>query len=155
MFELLYQADRYWTVPGDPVYDPRTQAWVETDRGPEVTRYLSRQPTHPSESPRFVEYGPQRVVLEVDMRTPGLVVLADVFYPGWRLTVDGGPAELLRVNRLMRGAAVPSGRHRLVYTFEPASFRLGAAGTGLGLLACAAVVFWARRGRRTGEEVAT
>ena len=29
-------------------------------------------------------------------------------------------------NRLMRGAAVAAGHHRLVYTYEPRSFQIGA-----------------------------
>ncbi|MFO0909912.1 MAG: YfhO family protein [Isosphaeraceae bacterium] len=64
-------------------------------------------------------------------RDPGRRVL-----PGWELTIDGQPAPIYRTNRMMRGAAVPSGRHRLVYTFNPRSFRLGrqVSGFGLGLL---------------------
>ena len=56
-----------------------------------------------------------------------MVILADIDYPGWRLTIDGRDAPIHRVNRLMRGAAVPAGRHRLAYTFAPKSFRVGGA----------------------------
>ena len=48
--------------------------------------------------------------LTAHLSEPGLVVLADVFYPGWRLSIDGKEAEILRVNRMMRGAAVEAGR---------------------------------------------
>ena len=68
---------------------------------------------------------------------PGLVILADVYYPGWTLTIDGRPAPILRANRLMRGAAVESGTHRLVYTYRPGSFRLGALISLGGLIAAA------------------
>jgi hypothetical protein len=43
------------------------------------------------------------------LRSTGLVVLADVHYPGWPLTVDGQPAEILRTNRAMRGVIDPGG----------------------------------------------
>jgi uncharacterized membrane protein YfhO len=56
-----------------------------------------------------------------------MVILADVYYPGWRLTIDGRDAPIYRANRTMRGAAVPAGRHRLTYTFAPTSFRVGGA----------------------------
>ncbi len=70
-------------------------------------------------------------------RSPGLVILADVYYPGWELTIDGKPAPIYVVNRLMRGAAVPAGTHRLVYSYTPRSFLVGRAGSilGLGVLA--------------------
>jgi uncharacterized membrane protein YfhO len=54
-----------------------------------------------------------------------MVVLADVYYPGWRLTIDGRDAPIHRANRMMRGAAVGAGRHRLVYSYSPDSFRVG------------------------------
>jgi uncharacterized membrane protein YfhO len=68
---------------------------------------------------------PQRVELDVTLEAPGIVVLADTFYPGWKLTIDGKPAAIYRANRLMRGAAVPAGKSRLVYTYDPPSFRVG------------------------------
>ena len=42
------------------------------------------------------------------------------------LVIDGNPAPILRANRMMRGAALPAGKHTLVYTYEPDSFRIGA-----------------------------
>ena len=68
---------------------------------------------------------PEQAVLDVRLDSPGLVVLADVDYPGWELTIDGKPAPIYRVNGVMRGAAVSSGRHRLVYTYAPRSFKIG------------------------------
>jgi hypothetical protein len=44
----------------------------------------------------------------------------------------------------MRGAAVTAGRHTLVYTYDPDSFRIGGALSMVGLVAMAALVPWAR-----------
>ena len=75
--------------------------------------------------------------LKRSQRVPvsGLVILADTFYPGWRLAIDGVPAPILQANHLMRGAAVKSGVHRLVYTYEPDSFRDGLRLTIAGAVA--------------------
>ena len=81
--------------------------------------------------------GPDRVEIEANLESPGVVVLADVYYPGWKLTIDDQPAPIYRVNRMMRGAAVPEGRHRLVYTYQPRSFRIGGMITLAGLAAFA------------------
>ena len=43
-------------------------------------------------------------------------------------------------NRMMRGAAVEAGSHRLVYTYRPRSFRLGMM---VSLAALAVVALWA------------
>ena len=82
-------------------------------------------------------YEPQRVELTARLERPGVVVLADVYYPGWTLTIDGRPAPLYRANRMMRGAATASGTHTLVYTFQPRSFYVGLALSAVGLASLA------------------
>lgn len=93
---------------------------------------------------------PLCVELDVQLASAGLVVLSDLDYPGWELTVetDGRSRHvpIVRANRVMRGAALPAGRHRLVYRYRPRSVFHGAAISGasvLGLLAIALVGrFW-------------
>ncbi len=131
---LLYNDDPIWTIPGHLVFDLRTGALIETDQPERLRGYLARRPVEPGESVAVVSHGPQRVELTAVLNHPGVVVLADTYFPGWRLTIDGTPAPIFRANRLMRGAPVPAGRHTLVYSFEPMSFRIG------GLISTAGVV---------------
>ena len=91
--------------------------------------------TRPSETVKVTYPNPQRAVLEAKLESPGLVILSDVYYPGWELTIDGKPAPIYQVNALMRGAAVGSGSHRLVFTFVPLSFRVGCLVSIFGLAA--------------------
>jgi hypothetical protein len=87
---------------------------------------------------------PQRVEIEARLSSPGLVVLADAFYPGWTLSVttDGvaRDAPIVRTNRVMRGAMLPPGHHRLVYEYRPASVLVGAAISGLTAVALLTIV---------------
>jgi hypothetical protein len=92
---------------------------------------------HLQESCRVVRYEPSRVEIEAELERPGLVVLCDQFYPGWRLEVETAgqgtrEAPILRTNRMMRGAWLPAGRHRLTYRYRPAAFLWGAWLSGLG-----------------------
>ena len=145
--QILYQGDEFWRVPGLPVRDPHRVAWVETDEPKEVDRFLSRAEPDPSETVTVTRDEPQRVELTAVLRSPGLVVISDVYYPGWNLTVDGRPAEILRTNRAMRGVPLDAGTHRLVFRYEPMSFRLGIVLSLIGLATLAALVGWAMRGR--------
>jgi uncharacterized membrane protein YfhO len=106
-------------------HDPRAVAWVEVDLKRELQPFLSGRPPRSTETVKVSYPTPQRADLEVTLESPGLVILSDLYYPGWELTIDGLPAPIYRVNRLMRGAAVPTGRHRLVYSYNPRSFRVG------------------------------
>jgi uncharacterized membrane protein YfhO len=51
-----------------------------------------------------------------------ILVLNDLYYPYWRVYVDGGERELLQANYLFRGVYVKAGEHKVVFRFEPLSW---------------------------------
>jgi hypothetical protein len=131
--EVLYARDLFWNDPTLPLYDPHAVAWVSRTDLSQIMPRLSGQPPAPSESVTVRYPNPQRAILDVTLESPGLVILSDVDYPGWRLTIDDEPAPIYRVNVSMRGALVSAGSHRLVYSFAPRSFYVGLIGSTLGL----------------------
>ncbi len=95
---------------------------------------------------------PTRVELAATLDRPGLVVLCDQFFPGWELDVASDdtparPAPILCTNRVMRGAWLEPGNHRLIFRYRPASFTWGAVATAASciLLAARGVVRRIRR----------
>ena len=66
-------------------------------------------------------YEPNELTYEVNSRKGGVVVFSEVYYPGWTATVDGQPAELGRVNYILRALNVKPGKHDVVLTFKPKS----------------------------------
>lgn len=64
----------------------------------------------------------------------GAVVLADAWYPGWVVEVDGQPAEALRAWGFVRAVQVSEGPHAIRWSYRPWSFRIGAALSLLALL---------------------
>ncbi len=89
-------------------------------------------PSLGDESCHVVRNDPNHVEIEAVLHSPGLVVLADIYYPGWKLEVEsnGEPAtsmSILRTNRMMRGVLLPAGKHRLTYRYQPVTFKIGAA----------------------------
>jgi len=50
-----------------------------------------------------------------------LLVFSEIYYPGWTATIDGKPAELGRVNYILRALNVPKGSHKVVLSFFPKS----------------------------------
>ncbi len=77
---------------------------------------------------------PGRVTVAADMACKGLLVLADVNYPGWKVRVDGEAAELLTVNGMQRGVALSKGWHTVEFVYRPTSAILGGALTFVGTL---------------------
>ena len=68
---------------------------------------------------------PTVAIVEVDMAAPGLLVLGDSCYPGWTVTVDGEPAELLCTNYLVRGVELEAGPHRVRFEYRSRALSAG------------------------------
>ncbi len=139
MREILYADDPIWHDSTMTAYDPHRLVWIDPVERLALRRFLTGKSPRPGETARVTYPAPDRVEIEASLKSPGVVVLADVYYPGWKLTIDGQSAPIYRVNQIMRGAAVVEGRHRLVYTYEPRSFRIGGAISLAGLAIFAAL----------------
>jgi hypothetical protein len=61
------------------------------------------------------------------------LVLTDTYYPGWEAKIDGVEIPILRCNYAMRAVALPPGVHKVTFTFQPRSFRIGAWVSSLSL----------------------
>ncbi len=88
---------------------------------------------------------------EVDSDGDGYLVVRASFARGWRATVDGGAAPVLRANGKHRAVPVSSGRHQVVLRYEAPGRRAGTAASALSLLACVALLLrptGRSRGRR-------
>jgi hypothetical protein len=118
-----------------PGFDPSAEAIV-----PSPPSGLG--PCGPAGESRLVFEGADRVRLEVEAVRAALVVLADTWDPGWRASVDGRAATVLRANVAFRAVAVPPGRHVVAMVYRPRAVALGlalsVAGLGLGIVAFAA-----------------
>ena len=77
--------------------------------------------------------------VEVNSRTPDsrILVFSDVFFPGWKVLIDGFEKEILKVDYVLKGVVVPEGNHRVVFIYDPQSFKIGA---GISILAFLALM---------------
>lgn len=80
---------------------------------------------------------------------PSFLVTSDLYYPGWEAAVDGRPARIFQTDYVLRGVAVPAGRHRVRFEFRPRSLTRGAGLSMASLLLVIGCAFaLARRGVR-------
>lgn len=69
-----------------------------------------------------VSRGHDRVTVEVASEAGGILTLADTYYPGWQVFVDGKESPLLRTYTALRGVAVGPGQHSVAFVFSPEIF---------------------------------
>jgi len=122
----------------DKGYDPASGALVEG--GPPLDGppgWREAQVTYRS---------PNRIVVQANPRRPALLVLSEVWYPGWEVTVDGGREPLHRVYGVLRGVYLDPGTHVIAWRYRPRSLAWGGAITAATLVAWLGVCLpWRRR----------
>jgi hypothetical protein len=150
-----------WTVvpdTGSAIVDSVTAV----QRNIAAHTYLTRDPGIPSGAAdsvgiaRITEYDLHRVVVETESERAAVLRLADLYYPDWKVKVDGEPAELLRADHALRAVAVPAGRHRVEFEFHSGPFTLGLTVSIVSALAAIALlVFGWWRSRRPATPAAS
>ncbi|PKQ28951.1 MAG: hypothetical protein CVT63_00085 [Candidatus Anoxymicrobium japonicum] len=73
------------------------------------------------------ERSAHRLLLECDPISRGLLVLSEMYYPGWQAYIDGRKAETFKTDLMLRGVMLPGGQKEVEFRFEPRSLRMGIA----------------------------
>jgi len=154
-------ADSKWKVYANPQAFPR--AWLvhqtAVESSPELL--LSRlgaqgsEPDHvglltaPLEMPlapalagaaeiaSVEQYSARHIRLKVRAGSRGLLVLSEMYYPGWEARVNGNREKIYEVDGGLRGVIVPQGESRVTFEYVPRSVIIGGL---LGILAFSAVL---------------
>ena len=99
-------------------------------------------------------YEPNQLTYEINSGKGGVVVFSEVYYPGWTATIDGEPAELGRVNYILRALNVKPGKHEVVLSFFPKSVdtteTIAYTAYAILILVLAGAAFMAYRRKKNG-----
>jgi hypothetical protein len=151
-FPLVVHQDDYWIVENRDAlpraFVPRSVRVVGSDQdalammqspqfNPRETVLMSTDPKvgDAMQGTAAIRYEtPTRATLAVDLRTDGIVVISDLWDPGWQAELDGTACPIHRVDTALRGLRVPSGKHTIEFTYNPSSVRLGFQIAAAGVL---------------------
>lgn len=105
-----------------------------------------------------VQTVPGRWDIEVETDAPAQLVVLEAHEAGWRAAVDGADAKIYQTNDQFMSVAVPAGRHKVVFRYDPPEFRDGVILTIVGVVLaaalCAAAFILHRRRRADPAEAA-
>ena len=96
----------------------------------------------------ITSYSDTRLTLETDSSTPTILVVSEIFYPGWVATVDGRQVDILLTDYLLRGLSLPPGQHKIEMRYTAPAARTGAIVSGCALLLLCGLFAHQRRARR-------
>jgi len=99
---------------------------------------------------RITSYQSNRLVIETNATTPTVLVVSEIFYPGWEATVDGQRAQILPTDYLLRGVALSAGAHQIEMHYAAPAARNGGIISGLTLLLVMGIAIYARTESKIG-----
>ncbi len=131
---LVYQVE---TIPNEAAAIARIH---QPDFDPAVTAIVDSSPSCNLQSPN----NPVTAVIEAQWdghwrirtssETPGMLIISETAFPGWRVWVDGQEIEWQKAYTAVRAVCVPAGEHEVVWRFVPLIFAWGGGLTLLGLV---------------------
>lgn len=108
------------------------------DFDPATTVILDSQPdcvvAEGEGSARIIDQDHGSWLIETESAVDALLVVSETYYPGWRVAIDGEPAEPLLAYSALRAVCVPAGEHTISWRYQPTIFLWGAALTILALV---------------------
>jgi hypothetical protein len=147
--EVIPDDDAAVTRLSDPRFAPFQTAILAIPRGfsPEAASGIAAEVAAPS-TVHWLRQEPSHLVLDASLPADGLLVLSEVYYPGWQVRLDGYPVPLLRTNLTLRGVLVPAGTHRIEMVFRPWTVPVGLVLSTLTLMATLICTLHLRRSTR-------
>ncbi len=79
----------------------------------------------PGDTVYETSYAPNRLTYKARSARGGVAVFSEIYFPwGWQATVDGKPAEIGRVNYVLRALRLGPGTHDIDFRFDPKSLHV-------------------------------
>jgi hypothetical protein len=77
---------------------------------------------------QLTSYTPDHLVYESNGLSDQMAVFSEIYYNsglGWNASIDGKPADHVRVDYILRGMKVPAGKHKIEFIFKPETYFKG------------------------------
>ena len=125
--EVIKDEESVFTAITDINFLPNRTVILEEDPKklpPEFSGVLDE--FHKQNKVKITSYKPEEVTIEANIKQHGFLVLSDIDYPGWKATVNGKEAKILKADYLIRAVELFPGKNKVVMKYDPLSFKTGA-----------------------------
>ena len=158
-FERLYTIhDVVWSdceeksfeIMRDSNFDFRKSAVVERE---EPLEHIQEATTE-GDFIKSVDYKANTISAVCDMKSNGILVLSDLYYPGWKVYVNGEKRELLRTNDILRGVYLDKGENIVEFVYRPSALIIGTTVSVICLimLVCILLIYQYKRKSEKGAK---
>src|SRR5262249_28802821 len=120
----------------DPDFDPQNSAVVTGGHPLETPSESAR------ESVEITAAANDRLTVHARVAQPPLLVVSDLIFPGWTVSVDSAPAEMVPANGIFRGVYLEPGDHQIQFVYQPRAVSVGLAISLTSALVLAVLGAW-------------
>ncbi len=111
--------DKYKVSKGD-------QAILALQNGqldPSETAFLERVPdiepvSKLGSTVKIKKAGFNEITLTADIASPCILMLSEVYYPRWKVFIDGREGSIIRADYVLRAVALSAGRHDIIFRYD-------------------------------------
>jgi hypothetical protein len=103
----------------DAAFDPVLSAYIAGEESGALSAAGNEPVPASNNSATITEYSPTRVVITAQSERPAFLILTDAYYPGWRVSLNGLPAEVRRADVMFRAVALPAGESEVIFEYRP------------------------------------
>ena len=126
----------------NPDFDLRKEIILNLELPENQEISMKQAPATDNSKAEILQYEPDKVAVRAYAEHPGLLVLTDIYYPGWKANIDGKPVSIYQANGLVRAVYLDVGEHVVEFIYSPESFQAGAIITIFSFIALLSLVFW-------------
>ena len=133
---LVPDQDAAFAALGDPAFQPLAEVILEDGQALDG----------PGGQAEVLRWETNRVLVRTRADAPGALLVAQVWYPGWEASVDGGAWQpVLRADGAFQAVIVPAGEHEVALRFRSPRQMWGLGIALLTLIPTLVLLFWRRR----------
>lgn len=135
----------------DPTFDPSRAAVLSTPL------ILPTIDADYQDKVTILSHEPMRIRLQADLEAEGLLVLSELYYPGWQAYVNGDATPILQANGTLRAVVLPTGASEVEFRYQPMAFYIGATLSAIVWLLLFGMVIkgLARQNTKRGQNAAS
>ncbi len=120
--EVITSEDDILARLNDKKFDPKEYVILEDGSG-----NVALNNNGDFEEERIDRYSPNEIIVKTESEHPGFLILSEVWYPSWKVYVDGKLSEVLKTDYTLMSVYVGSGNHTVQFVYDDQLLKTGVA----------------------------
>ena len=128
----------------NPDFNLRQNVILEEKLSNESINKLKLSNDNEINNANIISYEANNVLIKTSNSDASILILTDVYYPGWKAFIDGTETKIYRADGLVKAIFVPEGEHTIEFVYLPESYNTGITISIITVLILVAIYFVSR-----------